>query len=409
MIESLDIHTIWILLVGLVIILSGLIEASCQKLRVPSLVGYLLLGMALSLMDSYWAFFNEPILNTFSFLADLGVIALLFKVGLQSHPGALARKLPTALKIWIGDVCGSALLGFGTAFYILQLPLIPSLIIATALTATSVGVSVAAWQSQHALNSTNGQILLDVAELDDISAIALMALLFALLPTLHQGQSDMLSTLSTVGTGFIARFILFLGLCYFFSRYLEPRVTAFTNRLEPEPQRMLTVIGVGFIIAAFANWLGFSLAIGALFAGLVFSRDPKAVKTEKSFQDLYAFVTPFFFVNIGLHVTPEYVMTGAGLGTVLMLAAALGKFIGAGTPALLTSGVTGALLIGVSMIPRAEIAMIVVHQGQGLGDWAMPDQVYAGMVFVTLTTCIGGPWILYRLLQRWPQSVGHKL
>ena len=408
MIESLDTHTIWTLLVGLVIIFSGLIEASCQKLRVPSLVGYLLLGMALSLMNSYWGFFNEPILNTFSFLADLGVIALLFKVGLQSHPGALARKLPTAMKIWIGDVCGSAMLGFGTAFYLLQLPLIPSLIIATALTATSVGVSVAAWQDGQALNSGNGQILLDVAELDDISAIALMALLFALLPTLQQGNANMLPTLSTVGAGFIARFILFVSLCYLFSRFIEPRLTSFTARLVPEPQLMLTVLGVGFIIAAFANWLGFSLAIGALFAGLVFSRDPTAVKTEKSFQDLYAFVTPFFFVNIGLHVTPAYVMTGAGLGTVLMVAAVLGKFIGAGTPALFTSGVTGALLIGVSMIPRAEIAMVVIHQAQGLGEWAMPEQIYAGMVFVTLTTCIGGPWILYRLLQRWPQSARHQ-
>jgi Kef-type K+ transport system membrane component KefB len=82
--------------------------------------------------------------------------------------------------------------------------------------------------------------------------------------------------------------------------------------------------------------------------------------------------------------------------------------IGAGVPTLVTGGLAGAALIGVSMIPRAEIAMVVVHQGQQLGDWAMPERIYASMVFVTLVTCVGAPWILYHLLQRWPQTAEDK-
>lgn len=402
--ESLDFHTVWILLLGLIVIASGLIEASFRRLRIPALVGYLLLGVSLSLIDSHWKVLSPPVRNGFTLLADIGVIALLFKVGLQSHPGALVRKLPQAVPIWLGDIVGAALFGFVTCYYFLELQLIPSLIVATALTATSVGVSVSAWQSSQALESDNGRLLLDVAELDDISAIALMALLFALIPILHQGHTAMLSAMSITGASFIAKFVIFVGLCYLFSRYLEPRLNRFTARLEPAPQHMLTVIGVGFIIAAFANWLGFSLAIGALFAGLVFSGDPEAVKTEKSFTDIYAFVTPFFFINIGLSVTPDYIITGASLGAVLLFAASAGKFIGAGAPALLSNDTKGATLIGVSMIPRAEIAMIVVHQARQLGDWAMPEHIYAAMVFVSMTTCIAAPWFLYRLLQRWPQT-----
>jgi Kef-type K+ transport system membrane component KefB len=402
--EGGDVHTLWILMVGVAVIASGLIEAGLKRVRIPALVGYLLFGSLLSLIDTRWTVLSLPVRYGFSFLADIGVIALLFKVGLQSNPSALARKLPQALKVWLGDISGSALLGFAASYYVLELPLIPSLIVATALTATSVGVSVATWQSSGALNSSNGQLLLDVAELDDISAIALMALLFALIPILQQSHSGMLPALGITGAVFIAKFALFLGLCYLYSRYLEPRITRFTARLEPAPQHMLTIVGVGLIIAAFANWLGFSLAIGALFAGLVFSGDPEAVKTEDSFMDIYAFVTPFFFINIGLNIAPDQVVAGASLGVVLLLAAVLGKFIGAGTPTLITSGLTGATLIGVSMIPRAEIAMIVVHQAQQLGDWAMPKQVYTAMVFVTMMTCIGAPWILYRLLQRWPQT-----
>ncbi|WP_022948702.1 cation:proton antiporter [Methylohalobius crimeensis] len=409
MTEEISTHTIWTLLLGLTVIASGLIEAGFTRLRIPALVGYLLLGLLLRFIDSRWGILDPPTRNAVQFLADIGVVALLFRVGLQSHPGALARKLPQAMKIWLGDVSGSALLGFVTSYYLLEFALIPSLIIATALTATSVGVSVAAWQSRYAIDSDNGRLLVDVAELDDISAVALMALLFVLIPTLHDAKTGVVSTLAATGASFAAKFVLFIAGCYLFSRYVEPWLTHFTAHREPKPQRMLTVIGVGFVIAALANWLGFSLAIGALFAGLVFSRDPKAIQTEKSFIDIYAFVTPFFFINIGLGVNPGQIVAGTGLGLILLLAAAAGKFIGAGTPALITSGATGAVLIGISMIPRAEITMIVIHQAQRLGNWALPQEIYAGIVFVSLSTCIIAPLILYRLLQRWPQTDQEKI
>jgi Kef-type K+ transport system membrane component KefB len=402
--EGADVHVTWMLLVGLAVIASGLIKSALRFLGVPALVGFLLLGFLLRLADAHWPFLSEPVHYAFNLLADLGVIALLFRVGLDSHPGALAAKLPNASAVWLGDVTGSALLGFATAWYWLGLELIPSLMVTAALTATSVGVSVSAWQENNALNSSNGQLLLDVAELDDVSAVALMALLFALVPVLEQGQSNLWAAVGRAGGSFVAKLALFVGACYLFSRYVEQRVCHLISRLEPAPECMLTVVGIGVVIAAIAAALGFSFAVGALFAGLVFSRDPQAVKTEKSFQDLYAFVAPFFFINIGLHVSPEHLSSGAGLGLILLLAAAAGKLLGAGSASLLTTGAAGATLIGVSMIPRAEIAMVVMHGGQRLGDWAVPDRVYAGMVFVTMATCIAAPLILQRLLQRWPQD-----
>jgi Kef-type K+ transport system membrane component KefB len=401
--EGTDVHVTWVLLVGLAVIAAGLIKSALRLLGIPALVGFVLLGFALRLADAHWPFLSEPVHHAFNFLADLGVIALLFRIGLDSHPGALAAKLPNASAVWLGDITGSALLGFLAAWYWLELALIPSLIVTAALTATSVGVSVSAWQENNALNSSNGQLLVDVAELDDVSAVALMALLFALIPVLEQNQGAPWSAVGMAAGGFAAKLILFVGACYLFSRYLEQRLTRFAARLEPAPECMLTVAGVGIVIAAIAAALGFSFAVGALFAGLVFSRDPKAVKTEKSFQDIYAFLTPFFFINIGLHVSPEQLSSGAGLGLMLLLAAAAGKFIGAGSASLFSAGAAGATLIGISMIPRAEIAMIVMHQGRQLGDWAVPDEIYAGMVFVTMASCIAAPLVLQRLLRRWPQ------
>ena len=68
----------------------------------------------------------------------------------------------------------------------------------------------------------------------------------------------------------------------------------------------------------------------------------------------------------------------------------------------MTTKSTSAALIGLSMIPRAEIAMVVMHQGLALGAWAVPDSAFAGMVFVSTVTCLGTPLLLIPLLHRQP-------
>lgn len=404
MAEVENLEALWIMLVGATVILAALSKVLFRSLGVHPLVGYLLLGFSLSLAHQHWGLLTEPVRYAFDFLADLGIVALLFRVGLESHPRALLDKLPKASVIWVGNMILAALVGYVASYYLLNLALIPSLILATALTATSVGVSVAVWQETNALGSANGQLLVDVAELDDISGVALMALLFSLVPVLQQGQGDWWSTFGTTGGLFLTKLALFILFCYLFSRYFEHYFIHLTARLEPPAGLMLTVLGLGFVISALAAWLGFSLAIGALFAGLVFSRDPQAVKTEASFNDLYAFFTPFFFIGIGMHIDPDSLVSGLGLGGVLLTAAIIGKLLGAGLPALLVTGSGGAVLLGISMIPRAEITMVIIHQGRQLGEWAVPDAVYAGMVIVTAGTCIVAPLILRPLLHRWPQQ-----
>lgn len=404
MTDPAQIDAMMIMLVGASVVVAVMIKSLLGRLELPALVGYMLFGIMLRLADNQWQFLSEPVMTTFRFMADLGVVALLFKVGLESHPGALVAKLPRATVIWIGDVCLAAGIGFVAAFYLLGLGLVPSLVVATALTATSVGVSVATWDARGALNSDNGQLLVDVAELDDISGIALMALLFAVVPVLLSGDGALWPLLASNAALFVLKITFFVLLCLVFALYVERHLTRLSARLRQPPERMLVVLGIGFLIASFAGWLGFSLAIGAMFAGLVFSRDPEAVKTEKSFQDLYAFVTPFFFISIGFNIDPNALTQALQIGAVLTVAALLGKLLGDGLPSWLLIGGSGAALIGASMIPRAEIAMVIMHQGQQLGPEVVPPSVYAGMVMVSGVTCLLAPLALNPLLRRWPQQ-----
>lgn len=398
-----DAHEIDALLIGLVgtaVIVAAIVNALLSRSRIPPLVGYVAIGLGLRVIDARFPFLTEQVVHAFRLLADLGIVALLFGIGLESHPSALAARLPKAAVIWISNMILAFIAGFGAAFWLLDAGLLPSLVIGTALSATSVGVAMGAWKSAGALRSSNGNLLVDVAELDDIAAIGLMAILFAIAPLLATGGDVAASATRTLGV-FIVKLVLFLMFCVAFAQFGERRVTAFARRLREPPQRMLVVAGFGFLIAALAGVMGFSLAIGALAAGLVFSRDPDAVRTEASFTDISSFVTPFFFIGIGLQIDPGSLAEALLPGLVLTLAAVVGKIVGTYASARFLIGASGATLLAISMVPRAEIAMVVMDQGRTLLDgngW-----LYSAMVMITAVTSLGAPLALGPLLKRWPQ------
>ncbi|MEX1027754.1 MAG: cation:proton antiporter [Candidatus Paceibacterota bacterium] len=394
-----------LLLTGILVCLALLIHWGSRKTSVPALVGYLILGFLLRVADGPGQFLTEPIVTRLDFLANIGVVVLLFRVGLHSNLAALLQQLRTARAIWLGNVLLSGVAGYLTAHYLLGFATLPSMYVAVALTATSVGVSVGIWEESEALESSAGQTLVDVAEMDDISAVILMSVLLAVTPALQTGSSDaILSAVFRAGGVVIAKLLLFGGFCYAFSRFGERPLTRLYARVAPMPDPMLMLVATGFVIAAFAGLLGFSIAIGAFFGGLVFSRDPEAVTLTRPFAVLYDLFTPFFFISIGLHIDPPALITATTGGMVLFAAAALGKFFGAAGAALSSFGWSGAVLLGVSMIPRAEIAMILMRQGQQLGDSVVPPGAYAAMVFVAATTCIVSPLILRPLLDRWAKQ-----
>lgn len=394
-----------ILITGGIIVLTMLIKSGLDRTGVPALVGYLFLGFLIRLADAHWHFMSPGCGEILGFLANLGLVTLLFRVGLESNLRGLLGQLRRASTVWVGDVFISGLIGFLTAFYVLNLPWITSLIVATAFTATSVGISVAVWEEERALQSKNGELLIDVAEMDDISAVVFMAMLFSVLQALQgNGGADLYPAVpKTIGI-FLLKLIFFGGFCFLFSHFAEKPVTAYFRSMEAPPDPMLVVVAIGFMIAALAALLGFSLAIGAFFAGLVFSRDPKAVKMETSFLPIYELFSPFFFIGIGLDMDPGSMGGALGIGVVLMVAAVVSKIVADGIPMWRMAGLTSGILIGVSMIPRAEIAMVIMQRGLSLGDWAVPAKVFGAMVLVSAVTCLLSPLTVHFLLNRWPQK-----
>jgi len=390
------------LIASILIGLAMFVKSGLRSLGLPPLVGFLVLGFVLRLVDEQAGLLTEDGEAVFQFLGQVGLIFLLFRVGLESDVRGLLKHLREAVIVAFFNVAASGLAGFAAAYWLLNLDLIQSLFAGTALTATSVGLIIPIWQRAKALRTRDGEVLLDVAELDDISGVVLMILLFGVASALREpGASGAGRVLLQEGSWTLFKLLVFGGLCFLFSQYLEPRVTEFARRTEDPPDPMITLVAIGMLTGAVAGVLGFSLAIGAFFGGLVFSRDPQARKIDVPFSALYGLFVPWFFIELGFHVAPQSLMSGLAVGGVLLMAAVMGKVLGGGLPAVPMLGWRSAGLIGVSLVPRAEICMVVMRHGRARGAWAVPDRVYSGTVVVVALTCMVVPLFLTWLLRRW--------
>lgn len=401
MTELMDNLSLMVLATGAILILTMFMRHALSRTLVPPLVGYLLVGFALRVIQDNGGPLPEGYEALFAFLGKVGLVTLLFRVGLESKLSGLMEQFKPAGITSFVNIAGCAAGGFLVSRHLLDLAWIPSLVVAVAFTATSVGVSVQVWKQSDALDTPQGNLLLDLAEFDDICAVVLMALLFTVLPALHNGAAhgDVLMNAGSTAAWFALKFSGFVLFCVLFGRYLEPPISKFLRRFEPDEGYMLSITGLGFMIAALAGLLGFSLAIGAFFAGLLFSRDPEAVKDEAPFVPIYEFFSPFFFINIGLEINPAVLGASVEPGLLLLAFAVAFKVLTAGLPAWALRDLPTGALLGASMVPRAEITMVVMEQGARLGDWAVTEETFSAMVIVCAATCLLSPVVIHFMLR----------
>lgn len=396
---------------GLLLVLCLLIQGGMERLSLPPILGYLLVGMLLSLADRHYHLLGETGETILQFFSAVGVIILLFRVGIQSDLHALLEELPKAAAIWLPNMALSGIPAYAVTHFWLGYGIVPSLFVGVAMTATSVGVSVAVWEETKKMKTKEGGLLLDTAELDDISGVALMALLFSVAPILRNlgpdseaGPTPSSSLVEAVASeaGFFAlKFLFFVGIILIAGKFLEKPLAHCAQRIGNKATVLMFVVGLGLSISGTAGLIGLSLPIGALFAGLLLSRHRNDYGFQPFYESLYLLFIPFFFIHIGFQIDPLVIGGSVWVGLALTAVAIAGKIIGTGVVTWLFTGAYATLLIGSSMVPRAEITMVVIQRGKQLGTWAMPEDLYAAMVLVSAATCLGTVLFLHWALRRW--------
>jgi Kef-type K+ transport system membrane component KefB len=414
---------LWIAIILVAAKLSSLVE----KIGQPSVLGELVIGVILGNLVLVGLHIFEPIKTDpiIAFLAELGVVILLFQIGLESN---IQKMKQVGLRAFL-VACVGVIVPFVLGTYVVGPLLLPGLsfnaylFLGATLTATSVGITARVFRDLNKLQTSEAQIVLGAAVIDDVLGLIILAVVSAIV------------TLGAVSFGMIAwitaKAILFLVGAIVLGQLLAPLLGKIFAKIHTGVGMKITLaISFGLIVAYLAQKIGLAPIVGAFAAGLVldpvhfrYFKDPKVVSDVKEsvkdapqeiqkkiyeviephahrhIEDLIEpigfFLVPIFFVVTGINVKLETLFNLPILLVALgvTLAAFIGKIVSG-----LVAGKVNKSIVGFGMIPRGEVGLIFAMIGKTLG--VVSDEIFSAIVIMVILTTLLTPPILTLLLKR---------
>jgi Kef-type K+ transport system membrane component KefB len=356
-----------------------------ERLGQPAVVGEILAGVVIGPSVLGLVVPSEFV----SMLAEIGVIFLLFSVGLETKPSDIFQVGKTALLV---AVLGVALPFFG-GWLLLRLwgaSSISSLFVGTALVATSVGITARVLASLQLLDTPVARIILGAAVIDDILGL----LVLSVVSSSSAGEINYLEIGSTavLAVGFTL-FVVLIG-ARVITR-LAPRIERL--RIGESPFIVGLVLCLGLAVAV--SFIGVAAIIGAFLAGMAMAEASEGnTRVHTQTNAVVEFLVPFFLVNIGmqlqLSVFRDLSLIWLALGVTLV--ALVTKLIGCGAGAW-SLGIKRAAQVGVGMMPRGEVGIVVAQIGLSLGVINAP--LYAVVLFMAVATTLIAPPLLTLLFK----------
>ncbi|MBN1102987.1 MAG: cation:proton antiporter [Deltaproteobacteria bacterium] len=416
-----------------VILLAATFSNYVIRFGQPAVLGELMAGILLGNLSLLGFHFFDGIQrdSVIRFLAELGVVVLLFQVGLESN---VQRMLRVGLRAFL-VACVGVIAPFMLGTLVIGPWLLPELsfnahlFLGAILTATSVGISARVFHDLGKLQTIEAQIVLGAAVIDDVLGLIILAVVKA---SVESGS------VGIAGIGWVTlKAVLFLGCALFVGNRLAPGLGRLLSRINPGVGMKFTLAVVfGLTFAYLADLMGLAPIVGAFAAGLVL--DPvhfrhfqkpliveevdesirnarPEVKTavshvleafshshvEDLIKPLGYFLVPIFFVITGMQVRLEAFLNLP----VLVLALTVTAAAVAGKMACsLVAGRVSRGIVGWGMVPRGEVGLIFAMTGKTLG--VIPDEIFAMVIIVImLTTILPAPILSYLLKQQHPCGV----
>lgn len=362
-----------------------------ERLGQPAVLGELIGGVIVGVSGLHLVNPNDP---TIHLLAQLGVILLLFLIGLETDLNKLMSVGGSATTV---AVVGVALpfLGGAALGHLLGFRLMVSVFLGASLTATSVGITARVLSDLGHLKDDESQVILGAAVVDDIIGLVILTLL----STLAEGGE-----LSAIGIGkTIVVAFGFVILAIFIGSKLAPYLIRAIERLDIARGIFFASMVFAFALAYLAQRVGSAMIIGSFAAGLVLARTDKGKQIEREVHDVAAFFVPIFFIVVGAAVDLRAV---AGenwrylwIGLALTAIGIVGKVL-AGYAAL-RKGLRRTV-IGVGMIPRGEVGLIFAQIG--LTTKLLNAGLYSAVALMVMITTLVTPPVLRVLLARGEKS-----
>lgn len=376
------------------------------RLKLPPVAGEL--GMGLVFAALVRAFPGLPDVThsqAAELLAYLGVVVLMFAVGLESTVPQMLKVGAASFRVAVIGVIAPMAAGLAGAWLLLPAgtPLAVDLFIGACLCATSIGISASVLKGAGAARSPEGRVIVGAAVIDDILGLLVLVLVSGIVTAGGSGAVPWGALGRTFGLA-----LGFLGAALTLGRYVTPHLFALANRLRSEQVLLPVGLGFAFLLAYLGNLAGLATIVGAYAAGLIL--EPAHIKDlearelhslEELVHPLVVTLAPLFFLLMGAKVDPVALVQPRTLllGAVLALLGIAGKYVaGYGGGKDLRASV-----IGWGMVPRGEVGLIFVAAGASLtlnGAPLLGPEVQAGVVAALLLTTLAGPvglaWVLKR-------------
>jgi Kef-type K+ transport system membrane component KefB len=350
-----------------------------ERIGQPGIVGEILAGVLLGPSVLNWVQPDQVL----TALAEMGVMFLLFRVGLEVKASELLRVGGTALMVALLGVILPFVAGWAIliAFGVSQ---IEAIFVGASMVATSVGITAQVLAAKGLLQQRASQIILAAAVIDDVLGL----LVLALVSNLAQGEIQIagLITTAVLAGGFT------VIIAKFGTRTLKHIIPRVEQKLAAAEAQFNLGLVLLFGLSVLAVYVGVAAIVGAFLAGMAFS-DTANRRVLDLAHGITEVLVPFFLVGIGLHFNVSSFANSHVLilSAIVFVAAVLSKLVGCGI-ATLRLGLKDAIRVGVGMVPRGEVGMVIAQIGLGLG--VIEQSVYAVVVFMAVATTLVAPPLL---------------
>jgi Kef-type K+ transport system membrane component KefB len=365
--------------------LSALAERLGQAAILGELAAGVLLGAsALGILDP-----NEPAIHM---LAQLGLLILLFEIGLATDLRSLAKVGGTATVIAVFGVLLPFVFGY-VALAVMGIGGIAAVVCAAALTATSIGISTRVLAELGFLQTKEGRVVLATVVLDDIMGLVILSII----ATFAAGAA--VTTMGVVRTSAVA--IGFVVIALLVGGFVVPPLFRAAKRLRAPTTIAVLGLIFAFSLAAVAGLLGSAIIVGAFVAGVVLNGIQQRDEVQGFAAPIGTLLTPIFFASVGASVDLRALIEPRTLliTVVLLAAGAVGKLIAAYVPIWFKGNKA---LIGTAMLPRGEVELIVAQTGLAIG--ALDASLFGAITLMVLLTTLLSPPLIQTVARRDPRA-----
>ena len=385
-------------IIGILVIVipSMLLGRLCARFRISEIFGFILGGIIFGhfAIGGLIPFHDEPIVVMDDLMLSIwqvsGII-ILFSAGLHFTFHDLRRAGMKAASVGIGGVMVPLILGyFVTSSFGYEWQ--AAIVIGATLSATSIAISVTALEELRKEKTTEGNVLVNAAVLDDVLGIAILSAILSIIVTnsLPTIETITLQTIESIGFWFV----LLLGAVFLLPRIVHITTIAHPTSLESRGINQAVALGSAFGLAAIAGSLGLNPIIGAFAAGMGLADSKLAMQAREFVGRLKVIFTPLFFAVIGAHVNLIDIFEINVIVFLGILGVAIfSKILGCGIPtSFLLKNRKKGLRVGYGMIARGEIAFVTI--GLGLSYAIIDQTMYSTIIFVILATIFIAPELL---------------